>query len=52
MIDPPTTEDTIKILKGLRSKYEEHHKVIISDEAIDTAVHLVGSLYLRQIPAG
>ncbi len=40
MIDPPTTEDTIKILKGLRPKYEEHHKVIISDEAVETAVHL------------
>jgi ATP-dependent Clp protease ATP-binding subunit ClpC len=40
MIDPPSTADTIKILKGLRSKYEEHHKVIITDEAIDAAVHL------------
>jgi ATP-dependent Clp protease ATP-binding subunit ClpC len=40
MIDPPTTQDTIQILKGLRIKYEEHHKVIISDEAIETAVHL------------
>ncbi len=40
MIDPPTTDDTIEILKGLRQRYEEHHKVIISDEAIDTAVHL------------
>jgi len=40
MIDPPTTEDTIKILTGLREKYEEHHKVVISDEAIEAAVHL------------
>jgi ATP-dependent Clp protease ATP-binding subunit ClpC len=40
MIDPPTIEDTIEILRGLRQKYEEHHKVIISDEAIEAAVNL------------
>ncbi len=35
MVEPPSEEDTIKILKGLRPKYEEHHKLHISDEAID-----------------
>ncbi len=40
MVDPPSEEDTIAILKGLRSKYEEHHKLIISDEAIVAAVTL------------
>ncbi len=40
MVDPPSTEDTIKILKGLREKYEEHHKVKITDEAIEAAVRL------------
>ncbi|UCD63689.1 MAG: ATP-dependent Clp protease ATP-binding subunit [Candidatus Zixiibacteriota bacterium] len=40
MVDPPTEEDTVKILRGLRTKYEEHHKLIISDEAIDAAVKL------------
>ncbi len=40
MVEPPSEEDTIKILKGLRVKYEEHHKLIISDEAIDAAVKL------------
>ncbi|MCH9023824.1 MAG: ATP-dependent Clp protease ATP-binding subunit, partial [candidate division Zixibacteria bacterium] len=40
MVDPPSEEDTIAILKGLRSKYEEHHKLIISDEAIVAAVKL------------
>ncbi len=40
MVEPPSEEDTIKILKGLRSKYEEHHKLIISDEAIEAAVKL------------
>ena len=40
MVDPPTPEETLDILKGLRSRYEEHHQVIITDEAIETAVHL------------
>jgi ATP-dependent Clp protease ATP-binding subunit ClpA len=40
MIDPPSTQDTKEILKGLREKYEEHHKVIITDEAIEAAVNL------------
>jgi len=40
MVEPPSEEDTIKILKGLRQKYEEHHKLVISDEAIIAAVRL------------
>jgi ATP-dependent Clp protease ATP-binding subunit ClpC len=40
MIDPTSNEDTIRILQGLRHKYEEHHKVLISDEAIKAAVDL------------
>ncbi|MGB8656968.1 MAG: ATP-dependent Clp protease ATP-binding subunit [Candidatus Zixiibacteriota bacterium] len=40
MVDPPSTEDTVKILKGLKGKYEEHHKINISDEAIEAAVKL------------
>lgn len=40
MVEPPSESDTIKILKGLRSRYEEHHKLIISDEAIESAVKL------------
>ncbi|MDK2564879.1 ATP-dependent Clp protease ATP-binding subunit [Romboutsia sedimentorum] len=40
MINEPTKEDTIKILEGLRPKYEEHHRVKISDEAIHSAVEL------------
>jgi ATP-dependent Clp protease ATP-binding subunit ClpC len=38
MVDPPSTADTIKILQGLRQKYEEHHKIKINDEAIEAAV--------------
>ncbi|MEK7775467.1 MAG: ATP-dependent Clp protease ATP-binding subunit [Candidatus Zixiibacteriota bacterium] len=40
MVDPPTEEDTILILKGLRQRYEEHHKLIITDQAIEAAVKL------------
>ena len=36
----PSKEDTIKILEGLRDKYEAHHNVEITDEAIDAAVNL------------
>lgn len=39
-IQPPTEETTIEILKGIRPKYENHHKVKISDEAILAAVKL------------
>jgi len=39
-VDPPSAEDTIAILKGLRSRYEEHHQLTISDESIDAAVKL------------
>ena len=36
----PSSEDTVKILKGIRDKYEAHHNVQITDEAIDAAVKL------------
>ena len=39
-VDEPTVEETIEILKGLRPKLEQHHKVKISDEAIEAAVKL------------
>lgn len=40
MVDEPSKEDSIKILEGLRDKYEAHHKVKITDDAIKTAVEL------------
>ncbi|MEG1536379.1 MAG: ATP-dependent Clp protease ATP-binding subunit [Clostridia bacterium] len=40
IVDPPSVEDTILILKGLREKYEQHHKVTIKDEAINAAAQL------------
>jgi ATP-dependent Clp protease ATP-binding subunit ClpC len=39
-VDEPTVEDTINILRGLRDKYEAHHKVVITDEAIIAAATL------------
>lgn len=40
LVEPPTEEDAIKILKGLRDNYEAYHKVAITDEAIEAAVKL------------
>ena len=39
-IDQPSVEDTIEIIKGLKPKYEEHHKLNISDDAIVAAAKL------------
>ena len=40
MVNEPTTEDAISILRGLKERYENHHKVHIKDEAIISAVEL------------
>src|SRR6059058_2027497 len=40
IVDPPSKSETIKILKGLRDRYESHHKVEIKDEALESAVEL------------
>ena len=39
-VDEPSEKDAITILQGLRSKYEEHHGIVITDEAIEAAVQL------------
>ncbi len=39
-VDEPTVEETIEILKGLRDRYEAHHRVSITDEAIEAAATL------------
>ena len=39
-VDEPSQELAVQILKGVRDKYEAHHRVTISDEAIETAVNL------------
>jgi len=40
MVDPPSPEETLDILKGLQERYEKHHKVKYSDEAISSTVKL------------
>ena len=46
-VEPPSRDQTIEILKGLKIKYEEHHRVEITDDAIEAAV----DLSTRYIPA-
>ncbi|MBI4550911.1 MAG: ATP-dependent Clp protease ATP-binding subunit [Candidatus Latescibacteria bacterium] len=40
IVDPPSLDETFEILKGLRTKYEEHHNVHLSDRALEAAVRL------------
>ncbi len=40
MVEEPSIEETIDILRGVRSAYEEHHRLTISDDALDAAAHL------------
>jgi ATP-dependent Clp protease ATP-binding subunit ClpC len=40
VVEEPSIEETINILRGVRGAYEEHHRLTISDEALDAAVHL------------
>ncbi len=51
MVDAPQVDESIEILKGIRDKYEAHHKVAITDEAIEAAVTL-SDRYIsdRQLP--
>ncbi len=39
-VDQPSTDETVQILKGLRDRYEQHHKVQITDEALEAAAEL------------
>jgi len=40
MVSEPSVEETVEILRGVKVRYEEHHKLIITDEAISSAAHL------------
>ena len=40
LVEEPTIEETIEILRGIKERYEEHHRLIISDEALKTAAQL------------
>ncbi|MEN3041075.1 MAG: ATP-dependent Clp protease ATP-binding subunit [Bacteroidia bacterium] len=51
MVDPPTEEETLKILMQLKDRYEEHHHVYYTDEAIRACVRLSGRYITdRQFP--
>jgi ATP-dependent Clp protease ATP-binding subunit ClpC len=40
IVEEPTVDETIDILRGVRMAYEEHHRLTITDEALDAAAHL------------
>ena len=40
LVEEPSIEETIEILRGVRGAYEEHHRLTISDDALDAAAHL------------
>jgi len=40
LVEEPSVEDTLEILRGIRERYEEHHRLTISDEALHAAAHL------------
>ena len=42
MVEEPSPEESVEIIKGLRDKYEAHHKLTITDEAIEAAVTMSG----------
>ena len=52
LVDQPSVEDTISILRGLRERYEVHHGVRIKDSALVAAAVLQQPLHLRPLPAG
>ena len=39
-MEEPTESETVEILKGIKKRYEEHHKLTILDEALEAAAHL------------
>jgi len=47
MVEEPSVEETIQILHGIRKPYEEHHKLIITDEALEAAA-LLSSRYVSE----
>jgi ATP-dependent Clp protease ATP-binding subunit ClpC len=50
-VDQPSTDETVQILKGLRDRYEQHHKVEITDEALEAAAELADRYISdRQLP--
>lgn len=52
VVEEPTEEEAISILKGLRGQYESHHHVTITDEAVEAAVRLCCALHHDPFPPG
>ena len=52
MVAEPSVEETIEILRGLRDRFEAHHKVKITEEAIEAAAKLSRPLHHAALPAG
>ena len=52
IVDPPSVDETVEILKGLRKKYEDHHRVTIPDATLDRGGEALGALHHRPVPAG
>ena len=50
MIDQPSKEETLEILRGIKSRYEEFHEVTITDDALIDAVELTRYITDRQLP--
>jgi ATP-dependent Clp protease ATP-binding subunit ClpC len=40
IVEPPSIDETIDILKGLRKKYEDHHRIVVPDESLEAAAKL------------
>ncbi len=40
LVEEPSIEETVQILRGVKARYEEHHKLLITDEALTAAAHL------------
>ena len=51
IVDPPSVDETVEILKGLRKKYEDHHRVTIPDTTLHRRGEAVGALHHRPVPA-
>jgi len=48
-VDQPSPEQTVEILKGIRDKYEDHHRVKITDDALKAAVELSGRYIMGRV---
>ncbi len=50
-VEPPSVDDTITILKGIRGKYEDHHKATFTDQALEAGGQAFRPLHHRPLPA-